>query len=96
MARNVRQPGGQRRREARGRGVDDRAGCAASTALPLSGIRVLTFENFGAGPFGSMYLADLGAEVIKIENREQAAMPRAAWGRSSWASRTATSSRRST
>jgi crotonobetainyl-CoA:carnitine CoA-transferase CaiB-like acyl-CoA transferase len=39
--------------------------------LPLEGIRVLTFENFGAGPFGSMYLADLGAEVLKIENREQ-------------------------
>jgi crotonobetainyl-CoA:carnitine CoA-transferase CaiB-like acyl-CoA transferase len=42
-----------------------------SPALPLAGIRVLTFENFGAGPFGSMYLADLGAEVIKVENREQ-------------------------
>jgi crotonobetainyl-CoA:carnitine CoA-transferase CaiB-like acyl-CoA transferase len=39
--------------------------------LPLAGIRVLTFENFGAGPFGSMYLADLGAEVVKIENHEQ-------------------------
>jgi crotonobetainyl-CoA:carnitine CoA-transferase CaiB-like acyl-CoA transferase len=37
---------------------------------PLEGIRVYTFENFGAGPFGSMYLADLGAEVIKIENAE--------------------------
>jgi crotonobetainyl-CoA:carnitine CoA-transferase CaiB-like acyl-CoA transferase len=42
-----------------------------SSSLPLAGIRVLTFENFGAGPFGSMYLADLGAEVIKIENRDQ-------------------------
>jgi crotonobetainyl-CoA:carnitine CoA-transferase CaiB-like acyl-CoA transferase len=42
-----------------------------SPALPLAGYRVLTFENFGAGPFGSMYLADLGAEVIKIENRDQ-------------------------
>ena len=39
--------------------------------LPLKGIRVLTFEAFGAGPFGSMYLADMGADVIKIENREQ-------------------------
>ena len=39
--------------------------------LPLQGLRVLTFEAFGAGPFGSMYLADLGADVIKIENREQ-------------------------
>ena len=40
-------------------------------ALPLAGLRVLTFEAFGAGPFGSMYLADLGAEVIKVENRAQ-------------------------
>lgn len=43
----------------------------ASQQLPLAGVRVLTFEAFGAGPFGSMYLADLGAEVIKIENRAQ-------------------------
>jgi crotonobetainyl-CoA:carnitine CoA-transferase CaiB-like acyl-CoA transferase len=42
-----------------------------SLALPLAGVRVLTLENFGAGPFGSLYLADLGAEVVKIENRRQ-------------------------
>jgi crotonobetainyl-CoA:carnitine CoA-transferase CaiB-like acyl-CoA transferase len=42
-----------------------------SPPLPLVGLRVLTFENFGAGPFGSMYLADLGAEVVKIESPDQ-------------------------
>ena len=36
--------------------------------LPLSGLRVIAVEQYGAGPFGSMLLADLGAEVIKIEN----------------------------
>ena len=37
-------------------------------ALPLAGIRVLAVEQYGAGPAGSVYLADLGAEVIKVEN----------------------------
>jgi succinate--hydroxymethylglutarate CoA-transferase len=36
--------------------------------LPLSGVRVIAVEQYGAGPFGSMLLGDLGAEVIKIEN----------------------------
>jgi succinate---hydroxymethylglutarate CoA-transferase len=35
---------------------------------PLSGLRVIAVEQYGAGPYGSMQLADLGAEVIKIEN----------------------------
>jgi crotonobetainyl-CoA:carnitine CoA-transferase CaiB-like acyl-CoA transferase len=37
-------------------------------ARPLEGIRILAIEQFGAGPFGSLHLADLGAEVIKIED----------------------------
>jgi crotonobetainyl-CoA:carnitine CoA-transferase CaiB-like acyl-CoA transferase len=35
---------------------------------PLEGVRVLTVEQFGAGPYGSLFLSDLGAEVVKIEN----------------------------
>jgi crotonobetainyl-CoA:carnitine CoA-transferase CaiB-like acyl-CoA transferase len=35
---------------------------------PLEGMRILTIELFGAAPYGSMFLADMGAEVIKIEN----------------------------
>jgi len=34
----------------------------------LEGVRILAVEQYGAGPFGTMFLADLGAEVIKIEN----------------------------
>jgi crotonobetainyl-CoA:carnitine CoA-transferase CaiB-like acyl-CoA transferase len=39
-----------------------------SARPPLEGLRVLAIEQYGAGPFGSSCLADLGAEVIKIEN----------------------------
>jgi crotonobetainyl-CoA:carnitine CoA-transferase CaiB-like acyl-CoA transferase len=37
-------------------------------SLPLSGVRIVSVEQYGAGPFGTQHLADLGAEVIKIEN----------------------------
>jgi crotonobetainyl-CoA:carnitine CoA-transferase CaiB-like acyl-CoA transferase len=35
---------------------------------PLNGVRIVSVEQFGAAPYGTMLLADLGAEVIKIEN----------------------------
>lgn len=38
------------------------------SAPPLAGTRILSVEQYGAGPFASMYLADMGAEVIKIES----------------------------
>jgi crotonobetainyl-CoA:carnitine CoA-transferase CaiB-like acyl-CoA transferase len=35
---------------------------------PLADLRILAVEQFGAGPFGSVQLAELGADVIKIED----------------------------
>lgn len=35
--------------------------------LPLAGIRVLTLENFIAAPVATMWLADAGADVVKVE-----------------------------
>src|SRR5919109_4004186 len=38
------------------------------TVRPLEDVRIIAIEQYGAGPFGSVHLADLGAEVIKIED----------------------------
>jgi crotonobetainyl-CoA:carnitine CoA-transferase CaiB-like acyl-CoA transferase len=44
------------------------ADASAAPPLPLEGVRIIAVEQYGAGPFGTQHLADLGAEVIKIEN----------------------------
>jgi crotonobetainyl-CoA:carnitine CoA-transferase CaiB-like acyl-CoA transferase len=40
----------------------------SESALPLDGVRILAFTQLGAGPFGMTMLADLGAEVVKVEH----------------------------
>lgn len=35
---------------------------------PLEDVRIISLEQYGAGPFGSMHLAELGAQIIKVED----------------------------
>lgn len=42
---------------------------------PLQGVRVLELAGLGAAPFGCMLLADLGAEVVRVERTGSASRP---------------------
>jgi crotonobetainyl-CoA:carnitine CoA-transferase CaiB-like acyl-CoA transferase len=42
----------------------------ADTVLPLAGLKVLEFGQIVTVPFCGMLLADLGAEVVKVENAD--------------------------
>ncbi len=41
---------------------------------PLNGLKVLDFSTLLPGPFASLYLADLGAEVIHVESATRPAL----------------------
>src|SRR5678815_5740566 len=43
---------------------------AMAGVLPLEGVRVLELAHLIAGPLCGMYLADMGAEVVKVESRD--------------------------
>jgi crotonobetainyl-CoA:carnitine CoA-transferase CaiB-like acyl-CoA transferase len=43
----------------------------AANSLPLDGLRVLDFSHAAAGPFTTMLLADMGAEVFKVEGTKR-------------------------
>jgi alpha-methylacyl-CoA racemase len=40
---------------------------------PLSGIRIVEFAGIGPGPFAAMMLADLGADIIRIDRHNRVA-----------------------
>ncbi|MDQ1078413.1 crotonobetainyl-CoA:carnitine CoA-transferase CaiB-like acyl-CoA transferase [Pseudoroseomonas cervicalis] len=51
-------------------GARPESGEGAAPRLPLAGLRVLELGHYIAGPFATRLLADMGAEVVKVEPPE--------------------------
>ena len=48
-----------------------RAMTVASKSMgPLKGLRVIEFAGLGPGPFAAMLLADMGADVVRLDRRQ--------------------------
>jgi crotonobetainyl-CoA:carnitine CoA-transferase CaiB-like acyl-CoA transferase len=45
----------------------DQGQSGVTARLPLKGFRIISAEQYGAGPYGTLFLAQMGADVIKIE-----------------------------
>ena len=62
--------------------------------LPYAGIRVVEFTHMVMGPTCGMLLADLGAEVIKVEPHRAATTRAGCWARARAFSRPSTATRK--
>ncbi len=47
--------------------------------VPLASIRILDFTRYQQGPYATVMLGDMGAEVIKVEDRERGDLGRRLW-----------------
>lgn len=58
---------------------------ALAKGAPLAGVRVLELASYVTGPYASALLADMGAEVVKVEERTQGD-PFRGWGKGGYSS----------